>query len=169
MGVPKMSSQDLNTIFEEANKRLSDLDGRVTTIKNDMSQKLSVIKYETDYANIMMDEIKSGGYKNGNMKLLNKALNNTFDVYGSTVHAAFIKEPVNVFNMKVSGSGEVFFRTDVKVLVNDKEADRYTSILKHESLPRDIFFDEFNAPNIKLTIQVAEETNMLGPTRFNVI
>ena len=62
MGIPKMSSQDLNNIFEAADKKLDDLGDRISTIKDDMSQKLSVIKYETDYANIMMDQIKAGAF-----------------------------------------------------------------------------------------------------------
>jgi hypothetical protein len=129
MSIPKLTSQGLNEILKASNAKVDAVNSRIDNIKSDISQKLTVIKYETDYANSMMAELQSGMFtKDANMSLLTKAYNGGFEKYGSTIHSQFVKEPINVFNLKVSGTGEVFFRNDVSMSVNGNTTDRYTSV-----------------------------------------
>jgi hypothetical protein len=168
--IPKTSSQELNDILTNANEKIAEVNSKIDTIKSDLHEKLMIMKYETDYVNDCLYKLRAGTYtKDGTMKSLISVFNNKYDSYGSVVHASFIKEPVNVFNLKVTGTGEVFFRDDMKVTVNGQTDDKYKSILKHESLTRDIFFEELTSPDVNITIETLEANKMLGPTRFNMI
>lgn len=168
--IPKMNSQELNNILTNANEKIAEVNSKIDTIKSDLHTKLMIMRYETDYVNDCLYKLKSGSYtKDGTMKSLISIFSNKYESYGSVVHASFIKEPINVFNLKVTGTGEVFFRDDMKITVNGQTNDKYKSILKHESLPRDIYFEEFINPDVTIIIETLEASKMLGSTRFNMI
>lgn len=168
--IPKMSSQDLNNILTSANEKITEINSKIDTIKSDLHTKLMIMKYETDYVNDCLYKLRNGSYtKDGTMKSLISMFSNKYESYGSVVHSSFVKEPVNVFNLKVTGTGEVFFRDDMKVSINGDTRDNYKSILKHESLERDIFFEEFTSRDVTIIIETLEANKMLGPTRFNMI
>lgn len=170
MAIPKMSSQELNDVLQNAKDKITEVEGNVNNIKTDVQQKLMIMKHETEYVNTMFTKLQNGHYtQNADMQVLNKVVGSRFDEYGSVVHPMFIKEPTNVFNLKVGGTGEVFFRNDIKVSVDGVTLDRYTDVLKHESLPRKIFFDEYTSPEVRITIETEEASKLLGPTKFNMI
>ena len=168
--IPKLSSQELNDVMVKAQGAINEFNSQVKTLKQDASKKLEIIHYETQYAFTRMQEIENGNFvQEPNMPILVNSKDGEFSKYGNTVHAKFIKEPLNVFNLNISGLGESYFRGDVKVLVNDVEKEEYLSILKHDSLPKTPFFDTFKDSKVKITVELNNLSNLLGPTRFNVI
>jgi hypothetical protein len=127
------------------------------------------MRHETEYANSVIEKLQAGMFiPDGTMKTIANAYSK-LDRFGSTVHSEMIKEPVNVFNLKIAGTGEVYFRNDINVSVNNQTLDKFQDILKHESLSRNIFFGEYNSPNITLKFETPSISKMLGPTKFNMI
>lgn len=166
--IPKISSNELNTMFESSRVELLKIQDKLEDTRNNLSDKLTVIQAEQEYTSKMMNEIIAGNYIKEDTKIaLANARYGNFTKYGSTVHAKPIKEPINVFNLNMSGIGEHFFREDVVVLFNDVEKSHYLNILKHDMIKKDIVFDRYTENNLKITIQMKE--HLLGPTRFNVI
>lgn len=168
--IPKMSSQDLNSILETTQDRIEDIDKSFQATRSDMEKKMNVIRYEVDYASEQFAKLEAGLFlPDSGMSVLTKVNNGSFLKYGVSTHGSLTKNMTNVFNLNISGSGEIFFRNDISVSVNDVTADKYQDILKHESLDREMFFEEFASPEIKIVIQTPEASKMLGPTRFNMI
>lgn len=168
--IPKLDSNELNKILINAQETAVSTAAKIETIKNDIEKKLVIMNYESDYVNSILSKMNAGGFaKAGNLKTITDTYSTTYSKYGSTVHASMIREPVNVFNLKIAGTGEVFFRDDMKVTVEGKVLDKYKDILKHESLPRETFFEKFDSPNVKIEIEALELSKMLGPTKFNMI
>lgn len=168
--IPKLSSQDLNNILEDAQNQIVSVDQRIQAAQSDMEKKMNVIRYETDYASDQFAKLAAGLFTpDVGMVGLSNVQNGSFEKYGVTVHGALTKEKTNVFNLKISGSGEIFFRNDIKASVNGVRSTAYQDMLKHESLDREIFFEEFPSPEIKIVIETEEATKMLGPTKFNMI
>lgn len=166
--IPKISSNELNNMFENSRIELLKIQDKLEATKNSLSDKLTVINAEQEYTSKLMGEILSGNYQKEEAKtaLVNCRFGN-FSKYGATIHSRPIKEPVNVFNLNMSGIGEHFFRDDVTVLFNDIEKAHYLNILKHDSIKKDIVFDKYTEDKLKITIKMKD--HLLGPTRFNVI
>lgn len=170
MAIPKLSSQELINIMKNAQQKITDIDTKVDTMKSDISKKLQIMRYETEYVNSMMTRLQAGQYtQSADMSILTNVDTGKFDTYGAVVHSQFITEPTNVFNLKVAGTGEVFFRTDVKVSVNGVQQDKYADVLKHDSLSKEIFFDEYTSNQVTISIALDDTSKLLGPTKFNTI
>lgn len=169
--IPKLNSQDLNQIYEDAQKNLNEINKRFDIAKDDLNKKLTIIEYENQYINYMTESIHNGSYiKNSNMSAFYKYARKRFDKYGNVVHSELVKEPINVFNLNISGLGEKFFREDVSVYIDNKTAPVYTSILKDESIQnKAIYFELRETPDLTLKVQLNDYSNLLGPTRCNCI
>jgi hypothetical protein len=168
--LPKMTSQELNDILINSQMKIKEIDDNITVIKNDISDKLFVIRHESEYISKQLQDLANGAYSlNEGMYVLSNMPKDKFEVYGSTVHSSFIKQPINIFNLQVSGTGEIFFRDDVKVLINKEEKESYKSILSHSSSKDKQFFcREFNSNELTIEI-IADQENALGSTLCNVI
>ena len=169
--IPKLSSHDLNELFENGNNHLKDINKKIESIKSDLNTKLQIMKYENEYQNYLLRKVQEGAfvYENG-MNTFYNAENQRFERYGNIVHAELIKEPINVFNLNMSGLGEKFFREDVSVYIDDKTTNTYTSILKDESIEnKEIFFELRNTRTFTLSVRLNDTTCILGSTRCNCI
>ena len=56
--IPKMTSHELNNILIEANSKLSGVITDIKYIKNDMSKKLKILRYESEYIEHQMESLK---------------------------------------------------------------------------------------------------------------
>jgi hypothetical protein len=170
MGAQKMSSSELNNMLLKDNNTLQDINNKISNIKEDMSTKMTIIGHEMAYSSSLLNNYKAGLLTNDKTLIaLSRSSNTQFTTYGPVAHSAFIKEPVNVFNLKVSGTGEYFFRNDITVAVNGLISEKYRDVLKHDSLPKEVFFNEYTSPNVTITLTAAEISQKLGPTVFNMV
>lgn len=171
--IPKISSNELNNILLEAKGQLDTLDKKFEAAKGDMEDKLKIINYESEYVQSTLTKIQSGNFKKTEGMIgfayLQKEIAGKYECYGSTIHAELIKSPINVFNLEVSAFNEVYFREDVKVAINDVYDDKYLSLLKHDMIPKPIFFDTYKEEVITIKIELSDLSTILGPTKFNVI
>lgn len=167
--IEKMSSNELNKILEKANEQILETEARIEEIKDDIETKLRVVTYENKYVQSVMEKIRLGGYSKANFIPLARAKSSRVSEFGSTIHAKQIREAINVFNISTSSMNKVYFREDVKVSVNDVESEAYTSMLKHDTIKKNIFFNEYENDVVTLKIELSELSMILGPTRFNVI
>lgn len=171
--IPKISSDELNNVMEQAKEKLDSLDKKFELSKKDLEDKLKIINYESEYVESTLQKIKTGNYeKISGMKALASLDSSTagkFHKYGSTVHAELIKSPINVFNLEMSALNEVYFREDVKVAINDEYDDKYLSILQHDTIKKPIFFNTYKDKINTIKIELSNLSMVLGPTRFNVI
>lgn len=168
--IPQLSSQELNEVLSSAQEQINLVDKKIQSAQSDMEKKMNIIRYETDYASQQFEKLEAGLFTpDEGMIALSNVKNGVFEKYGIVAHGALTREKTNVFNLKISGSGEVFFRNDIKVSVNGSSSTAYQDMLKHESLDREIFFEEFTSPEIKIVIETEEASKMLGPTKFNMI
>lgn len=168
--IPKLSSAELNKIFDESKNDLMKFSKKLEVSKKDIENKLNVMNYEAQYASKVMNDILNGAYVIDEYKVpMSNMVDGKFSSYGNVIYPKLIKEPVNVFNLNMSGIGEHFFREDVKVLIEDVERTSYLDFLKHDTISKEIMFDLYKKDTLKMTIQVNDITNLLGPTRFNMI
>lgn len=172
--IPKLNSSELNDIFIEAYNKVDNKINEFSEICDDIAQKSKIINYEIDYAKYMMDNFNNnqslGNYKN---ILCIDAVDGKFERYGTTVHPQFIDVPTNVFNLKVASTNEYYFRNDVDVSISDTDKDnfqeKYRDILKHDTLEKNVIFNEYTNNIITIKILLPDISQQLGPTTFNTI
>lgn len=170
MAIQRYSSNELNEILLNANKKLETTNTEIAIMKTDLQKKLNIIRSEREYSDLILANFKMGLFPTDpNMIPLATIKNNSQEVYGPVVHAAFIKEPLNVFNLKVAGTGEYFFRDDIDVAVNGIKKESYKDVLKHDSLAKELFYDEYINPIVTITLEAPIISKQLGSTKFNVV
>lgn len=172
--IPKLNSSELNNIFTQAYNNVNNKIEEFSVITENIATKTKIISYEIDYAKYLMNKFNNnetlGNYKN---ILCIDAIDGNYEKYGCTVHPQFIDIPDNIFNLRVVSTNEYFFRDDVYVSISDTDEDNYNAlyknILKHDSLEKDIVFEEYNNDNITIKITLPDSSQQLGPTTFNTI
>lgn len=172
--IPKMDSKELSEILGKSQESITQIETDMSLVKKDMSSKLAVIKNEQEYSMQELLNIK---------ELLNGAANNDlrnrivyarqnwlageYDMYGSTVHPKFVRDPNNIFNF-VTTVGPVF-KNNANVRINTAVSEKFRSILMHDSIAgKDTAFSEFDSPSITLEVEV-NVGDLLGSTQFNMI
>ena len=58
--IPVMNSKELNNIFAAAQNNNIEFEKELQAIKNDMSKKINIIKYENAFINQKLDVIDTG-------------------------------------------------------------------------------------------------------------
>lgn len=169
--IEKLNSQQLNEVFETANQQVKNINDKFETAKKDLETKIKIINYETEYLASFFSNLQKGNILSTEEYIPLNKINGFYHMnYGNCVHAKTIKQPINVFNLKMSGLGESFFREDVQVRINSEVRPLYTSILKDESIKdKDIYFEIYNNNIINLSIEIINPDALLGSTRFNVL
>ncbi len=171
--IQKMSSAEINNIMTEAKDQLKELNKDFKLAKEDIANKLNIIKYETEYTDLQIDRILKGNYQKQPgltaCATIEDSYNGYFIKYGNTIHSEVTKPPLNVFNLEVSALNEAYFREDVEVAINNRFEDKYKSILKHDLLQKDLVFDTYPEQELTIKIQLSDLATILGPTKCNVI
>ena len=166
--IPVMNSQELNEIFKKSQDKNIEFEKELQTIKNDMSKKINIIKYENAFINQKLDTIDTGLIANQNLVSFTNNSYGSFNEYGYMVHPKFKTTPIDIMNLKLP-NGDNFFRTEIIAKVNDIERSDYISILMADNhVSKTIIFEEFDTDQIKLEYSLTSEYT-LGTMRFNTI
>lgn len=187
MAIPKMSSQEFNNILKNATDKIQTISEEMTAIKNDVQKKLTVIAYEQEYLGYMNEELSFAAERDDNFIFLNNGkFKGLYEGYSNVVHCAYKNTPINIFNLRVSGGTQDYFRDEIKVRINDIEDDYFKNILKADTITdKEIFFEEYEASyaintredgtivnevNDVTTIEIErDEASAIGTSKFNVI
>ena len=168
MTIPVMSSKELNDIFSNAQKETIEFQQQIQAIKNDMSKKIQIIKYENEFINKKLDVINTGLIANENLVSFDHNSYGMFNDYGYMVHPKFKKAPIDIMNLKLP-NGDNFFRSEVIASVNGVEKPEYVKLLMADNhVEKTIVFEEFDKSEICLEYTLAN-TYSLGTMRFNTI
>ncbi len=166
--IPVMNSQQLNKIFKESQDKNIQFEKEFQAIKNDMSKKITIIRYENAFINQKLDVVDSGLIADNKVSSFNNNSYGAYDSYGYMIHPKFKKTPIDIINLKLP-NGDNFFRDNVIAKVNDVEKQSYASILMADNhVSKGIVFEEFDTNNIKLEYSLTNEYT-LGVMRFNTI
>lgn len=166
--IEKISSHELNQIYNNTQSKLKLVNDQILSIKGDMSKKLEIIKYEIDFVNYCLNLMDTLNQKE-NVATLFDNKQGYYDIYETDVYAKLIKEPVNNFNIRMSGLNTFYFRDDLVASIDGVKADKYTNIFKHDTVKTEFLFEKYQRDNITLTIELNDLANILYPTRFNMI
>jgi hypothetical protein len=173
MTIPKMNSQGLNNILVKAQAGIAEVNSKIDNIKNDIQTKMSITDYIIGYISNQIEFTSLHAFnKDVFTKVFARDCSGQFESYGSTIHPGFIKAPINLFNLKISGSGNIFFRNDVKVkvngIVNKVGEPNYENILKHDSIKdKEVLFHAFEQRDVEFEVYI--DKNLLGSSKFNMI
>lgn len=168
MTIPTLGSQELNKTFKESRDDLQKINEQITNMKTDISKKMNILKYETEFINQKINAINTGLSIDKTITTFDHTSMGSFNDYGYSVHAKFSKTPIDLFNLKLT-SGSSMFRDDIHVSINDIEKDEYRSILMAENnINKTIFFEEMFTDIVTVDVEL-DRSNILGTTRFNMI
>jgi hypothetical protein len=170
MSIPKMTSKEINDILKSAQSQITTMDAKIDKVKSDVSSKLFVMGYYNEYMAKQLEDLRNGKlFNNTSFKLLSEGTG-IFDSFGATVHPTMLKpSPIDVFNLKISNTGDVLFRSDAIVKIDDVQYEPYNTILMHDSITtKEMFFKEFTNSTAKIEVSI-DTNNVLGSTKFNVI
>lgn len=173
--IQKITSKDIMDLLEKSKTSIDKIESNVSSIQTELEKRLSVVKNIQEYTNKNLFDIKetlsSGtiGSEAENIVLLsqqNEAYG-LYDSYGSVIHPAFIKTPIDIFNFG-SITGKIF-KNNAIVTINDVTKESYTNMLMHDSIVgKSISFEEFDTPDITIEIEI-NPSDLLGATNFNII
>lgn len=168
MSIAKMSSSELNKIFENTKIDIKTIENNIDQMKSDMQNKLFVLRHEHEFIAKQLSDFQSGGmFPDQDMHILSKSALGQFQKFGAVVHPNFIKPPINVFNIKTTNG--YYFRSDVSMAINNIVKTSYTASLMQDSLlSKEICFEEYDTDTLILDVYINEE-NILGPTKCNMI
>lgn len=166
--IPTMNSKELNAIFKKAQEENILFENKLESIKDDMSKKINIIKYENAFINKKLDVIDTGLIANDSLVSFNRNSYGIFNQYGYMVHPKFKKTPIDIMNLKLP-EGSNYFKEGIITKINGIETPSYTDILMADNhITKKINFDEFNTENISLEFSLSNEL-LLGVMRFNTI
>lgn len=170
--INKMSSQELNQIFEDAKKKQDEALILIQNMKNDINKKLMIKNYADEFIDQKLDSINAGVVSNQNIvNFTSNELAGIYNKYGCMVHPRFKNDPVDIFNLKVASGtiSNIMFKQSMTCKVNDIENEEYINLLKSDSLiDKEIVFDELNTDTITISYEL-DNSLALGTSRFNVI
>lgn len=172
--IPKMNSKELSEVLGESQESITKIESDMNLVKHDLANKLEVIKNEQEYSMqelLNLSELLNGAtskdLKNRIVYARQSSLAGSYDMYGSTVHPKFVRDPNNIFNF-VTSMGPVY-KNNANVRINDVASDKHNSMLMHDSITgKGIAFGEYTTANIKVEVEV-NVGDMLGDTTFNMI
>lgn len=165
---PTISSHDFNNKFKEASEQLLKVTQTVDEIQESMSQKLKILEAEYNYASYCQALNKAYASEKNVCALFN-GNEGIYDIYGIDVLPTTVKSPVDIFNIRMSGLNTCYFRQDMKASINLSESEKYVDLFKHDSLKTEFFYEEFSTDTVVLTLELSDFSNILYPTRFNMI
>lgn len=174
MAGKKLSSRDLMSLLDNTYSRISTMEENIASLKLNLDSRLSVIRNMQEYENKKMtdlaDLIENGKWiEQANKIVLANAniISGQYNIFGSSVHPAFLKDPIDILNYKtVNGYA---FKDNAIVSINETAKPKYIGALQHDSiLDQDICFEEFDTPNLEIEIKI-NPGKLLGSTNFNLI
>lgn len=160
--------------LQNSQESIHDLESKINAMNTQLVKQLAVISNTQEFALKQTQELKTlvaDGYDNNAKSKIVFAradvAGGTFNLFGSSIHQAFVKEPTNVFNFGTT-TGQIF-KNNATVRINEKLDDSYKYMLMHDTIPgKNIMFEEFDKSEITLQVEVNPD-DLLGATDFNII
>jgi hypothetical protein len=171
-----LNSQEYNEIFKNASETFdAELIKRDLAIKN-MSKKLMIIDCANEFIERKLDSVNSSIEYNNNLVTFNVGAVGTFNQFGYSVHPQFKKDPIDIFNLKLT-SGNTMFKNSLICKVNGERVDNpeddfyYINFLVSDnSIEKRILFNEHVDNKLKIEYEIDPNNKLaLGAARFNVI
>jgi len=179
MAIEKIQSLDMMEKFYKALDDIDNLNTDFDTIKKKIDNKLQIINSCNAYAINSAENIKLSDPETSADRIIfnyhtNKIVDGNYNLYGQTLHSAFVKMPTNVFNF-LTETGPIYKDNAIVQFFqknNEDDVDykyEYSNILKYESdSTKEDVFHVFDSDSITLAVQV-NIGNLIGGTRFNMI
>lgn len=168
MTIPVMSTQELNSIFANAQKQTIEFEQKIQAIKNDINKKMMIVKYENEFINKKLDAINTGLIANDKIAAFDHNSYGIFNDYGYMVHPKFKKTPIDIMNLTLP-NGDNFFRDGLIAKVNNIEKPEYINLLMSDNhISKSIVFEEFDKDNVSIEYNLSNQYT-LGVMRFNTI
>ena len=188
-----LNSQEYNEMFKTASETFDqELIKRDLAIKN-MNKKLMIIDYANEFMERKLNQIEestknnyasTSGY-NSQVVSFDASYGTTYNKFGATVHPKFKKEPIDIFNLKLT-TGNTMFKNSLKCIVDgrqiDDEDDEYNYVnflIADNSIDKKIMFNEhylnkgegkLDKALLKIEYYIDPNSKLsLGMSRFNVI
>lgn len=163
-----MSSQELNEIFINSKQESDKLNFSLESIKKDLNKKMQIIKYENEFINNRISAINSGVNYDKHILTIDHAQISSHDSYGCQIHPKFKKNPIDIFNLKMT-NGDTLFKDSLECSINGISKDLYKKIFMAENnKSKEIYFEEYKTNEIIFDITL-DNTVSLGTSRFNTI
>lgn len=177
--IQKLTSHELNNVFNKSNEKLKNITIDVKNIKSNFNKILKLLRYELQYNEEQLNNIKTIQSEFGEITTNNEtriltslvtSIPSKYSKYGSVVTPMFKKEPTNVFNVISTDDNKAFYRDIINVYINDNNKAEYKDIFKHDSIQeKQLFFQEIvNKNTLKIDI-VLDSSKTFGRTYFNMI
>jgi hypothetical protein len=138
-----------------------------------MSKKLMIINYTNEFIENKLMALNGSTNDNNKLVAFTNDLGGSYNQYGYTVHPKFKKEPIDIFNLKLT-SGNTMFKNSLSCKVNDvdmnpDDEENYVNFLMADnSVEKKIIFQELKSEKLKIEYTLDNKT-ALGTSRFNVI
>ena len=175
--IQKPNSLEMMEKFNQAITDIDTINNTLTDIQNKMNTKLSIINACNTYNNHLAENIRLTNTSDIEDRIIfnyntDKIEGGTYDVYGQTIHAAFVKVPDNVFNF-LTETGPIYKdNASVEFYTDEEDKDikyEYSDILKYESdTSKNDVFNVFDTDTFTMAVQV-NIGNITGGTTFNMI
>ena len=171
-----LSSQEYNDLFKNARDTFdNELIKRDLAIAN-MTKKLRIMDCANTFIEEKINSINNTAEYDKKLVTFYNGLNGNFTQYGYSVHPKFKREPIDIFNLKLS-SGDTMFKNSLICKVNDEEITNpddelyYTNFLiSDNSIEKKIMFTDIYSDQLKIEYMINPNNKMaLGISRFNVI
>lgn len=170
-----LNSQEYNEIFRNASQAFDEeMIKRDLAIKN-MSKKLMIINYANEFIENKLAALNTSVDADKKLATFTNDIGGVYNQYGYSVHPKFKKEPIDIFNLKLT-SGNSVFKNSLSCRVNeveipaDDENNYINFLVADNSVEKKIIFDELALDEPKLKIEYTLNSKVaLGMTRFNVI
>ena len=174
MAGKKLSSRDLMSLLDSTYSRINDMETTISTLKLNLDSRLSVIRNIQEYEQKRMTDLtklldEGKWIKQANKIVLanSNIIKGTYSQFGSTIHPALLKEPVDILNYKTI-NGYVF-KDNASISINGVTKPKYLAALQNDTIPdQDICFEEFDKQDLEIEIKI-NPGKLLGSTNFNMI
>ena len=174
MAGKKLSSRDLMSLLDNTYSRITDMETTISTLKLNLDSRLSVIRNIQEFEQKRMTDLtglleKGKWIKQANKIILanSNIIAGTFTKFGSTIHPALLKDPIDILNYKTING--YMFKDNASMSINGVTKPKYISALQNDNiLDQDICFEEFNTPDLEIEIKI-NPGKLLGSTNFNLI
>lgn len=168
--IHQIDSHELNNLMYEAQKNVTNVQTVLKESQEKIWNTIGLVQAEINYQDYCLEKLKNQPALDVEALSLYDLNDGVFSNFYYDVHARFIKEPLNLFNVFMPGNAPIYFREDVSLYISvDGKYDDITECLKHESLQKRLYYKEFSSNRVKLVLELKDYQKRLGPTRFNII
>lgn len=166
--IKRPSTSEILQMFSEDVAKSEAMSSEVSSIRQDISNKLTLLNAQYEYAldSLMGLKWRAQG-DDGKIVLAEVEKYGRYDSFGMTVHPKFAKTPRNLFNFRTTRG--YLFKGNVRVTVNGLDNPHLAEALKEDAVEgKGYYIDEFEEEVLNITITPNLKTP-LGSLKCNVL